>query len=261
MSNHWDRNPQHWSRIEPPLRPDPETVRAFQRLVGGAASRVLLLGVTSELANAFESVHAIDKNEQMISRVWPGDSATRQARHGNWLEMPVPDQPFDGAVGDGCLSNLVYPHEVRDVLARVRASLKPGGRFVCRLFERPDTPESRESLLATAAGPARINFHAFKWQVAMHLAGQRHATIPVPDILALFNELFPDRAALAARTGWPPGLIELLDIYRDSEVRFTFMTRSEILAVLPAGISDLQFEICSNYDLAERCPMMSFRRA
>jgi SAM-dependent methyltransferase len=261
LINHWDKSPPHWSRIEPPLRPDAEVTRAFQRLAGGRSARILLLGVTSELANAFESVLAIDKSPMMLARVWPGDSATKQASLGNWLEMPVTDEPFDGIVGDGSLSNLAYPHEVREVLSRSRANLRPGGRFVCRLFERPDVPESREALLATAAGPARINFHAFKWQIAMHLAGQGQATIPVSMILALFNELFPDRAALAARTGWPRELIELLDVYRDSEVQFTFMTRGEILAVLPDDITDLRFDACSNYDLAQCCPLMSFRRA
>jgi SAM-dependent methyltransferase len=260
MSNHWDKSPPHWSRIEPPLRPDAEVTRAFQQLAGGPSARVLLLGVTSELANAFESVYAIDKSPMMLSRVWPGDSSTRHAVQGNWLEMPVPDHPFDAAIGDGSLSNLAYPHEVREVLSRVLASLRPGGRFVCRLFERPDMPLGREDLLAAASGPARINFHAFKWQVAMHLAEQTQATIPVPGIVALFDDLFPDRQAVAARTGWPRELIDLLDVYRDSEVRFTFMTRSEILAVLPPGITDLRFDACSNYDLAQCCPLMSFRR-
>jgi SAM-dependent methyltransferase len=261
MSNHWEQNPRHWSRIEPPLRPDAEVTRTFQRLAGGPAARVLLLGVTSELANAFQSVQAIDKSQNMIARVWPGDSASKNARQGNWLEMPVPDHPFDAAIGDGCLSNLDYPHDVREVLRRVLQSLRPGGRFVCRLFERPDAPQSRDELLATAAGPARINFHAFKWQLAMHLCGVTQATVPVPAILELFNGMFPDRAALAARTGWPRELIDLVDVYRDSEVRFTFMTRREILAVLPAGITDLRFEACSDYDLAECCPMLSFARA
>lgn len=258
MQNHWEKNSRHWSRIEPPLRPDPATVSAFQRLAGGATSRVLLLGVTSELANAFESVQAIDKSPQMIANIWPGNTASKQAEQGNWLELPVPARPFDAAVGDGCLSNLVYPHDVREVLRRVFHSLRPGGRFVCRLFERPDQIWSREDLIAEAAAPARINFHAFKWKVAMHLAATTHATVPVPQILSLFNELFPDRAGVAARTGWPRELIDLVDVYRDSEVQFTFMTRREIIDVLPAGISDLRFEICSDYDLTECCPMMSF---
>jgi SAM-dependent methyltransferase len=261
VTNHWDRSPRHWSRIEPPLRPNAEVTRAFVRLAGGASARVLLLGVTSELANAFESVHAIDKSPMMLAQVWPGDSASKQATLGNWLEMPVPDDVFDGVIGDGSLSNLVYPHEVREVLARARAKLRPGGNFVCRLFERPDVPVSREALLATAAGPAPINFHAFKWQLAMHLAGQGHATIPVPGILALFDELFPDRGAVAARTGWPRELIDLLDVYRDSDVHFTFMTRDEILAVLPPGITNLRFDACGSYDLAQCCPLMSFQRA
>lgn len=261
MSNHWEKNPSHWSRIEPPLRPDAAVTRAFQQLVGGPSSRVLLLGVTSELANAFDAVHAIDKSPMMLARVWPGDTATKHAVQGNWLDMPVSAQLFDGAIGDGCLSNLDYPHDVRAVLLRVNANLKPGSRFVCRLFERPDAPWSREALMDTASRPATINFHAFKWQVAMHLAGQTHATVSVPTILELFNKLFPDRAALAARTGWPLELIDLIDVYRDSEVRFTFMSRREILDVLPPDITDLRFDACGSYDLAECCPMMSFRRA
>ncbi len=261
MSNHWEKNPRHWSRIEPPLRPDEAVTRAIVQLAGGAKAKVLLLGVTSELANAFQSVQAIDKSTMMIAKVWPGDSATKGARQGNWLEMPVPEPLFDAAVGDGSFSNLDYPHEVREVLQRVVHGLRPGGRFVFRMFERPDVPQSREELLATAAGPARINFHAFKWQLFMHLAGVTQATVPVEQLLVFFNELFPDRAALAARTGWPRELIDLVDVYRDSEVRFTFMTRSEFLAVLPPGITDLRFDHCSNYDLAECCPLASFTRS
>jgi hypothetical protein len=39
------------------------------------------------------------------------------------------------------------------------------------------------------------------------------------------------------------------------------MTRSEFLAVLPPGITDLRFDDCSDYDLAECCPLASFARA
>jgi hypothetical protein len=39
------------------------------------------------------------------------------------------------------------------------------------------------------------------------------------------------------------------------------MTRREILAVLPSGITELRFDACSDYDLAECCPMLSFARA
>lgn len=261
MSNHWEKNPKHWSRIEPPLRPDETVTRTIQQKAGGADARVLLLGVTSELANAFDAVQAIDKSAAMITQVWPGDSPSKHARQGNWLELPVPAQLFDAAVGDGSFSNLDYPHEVREVLQRVVHSLRPGGKFVFRMFERPDVPQSREALLATASGPAHINFHAFKWQLFMHLAGNTQATVPVVQLLDFFNELFPDRAALAARTGWPRELIDLVDVYRESEVRFTFMTRREFVAVLPPGISDVRFEPCGDYDLAECCPLASFARS
>lgn len=215
-----------------------------------------LLGVTPELATAFESVEAIDKSPTMIGTVWPGDSATRTAVLGDWLMMEPPVRPFDAVVGDGSLSNVSYPHEVREVLHRSLQSLRSGGRLVCRLFERPDIPIGMDELRTLASGPSPINFHAFKWKLAMHLAGVAGATIPVRDIRALFDESFADRDGLADRTGWPRPLIDTIDMYRDSDVRYTFMTRSELLDVLPDGITRPGFEPCGSYDLAGACPLL-----
>ena len=197
----------------------------------------------------------------MIGTVWPGDSATRTAALGNWLMMEPPARPFDAVVGDGSMSNVSYPDEVGEVLRRSLQSLRPGGRFVCRLFERPDTPISIDALRALASGPAPLNFHAFKWKLAMHLAGMAGTTIPVSDIRALFDAAFPDRDGLACRTGWPRPLIDTIDVYRGSAVRYTFMTRSELFDVLPDGITQVRCEPCGSYDLAEACPLLCFVRS
>ncbi len=258
--NHWDQRHSTWWRIGPPLRPNSEVTQTFQRLVGSPASRVLLLGVTAELAHAFDAVCAIDKSSGMIGSAWPGNSTYKHANLGNWLDMPLPEQPFDAVIGDGSLNNLVYPGEVREVLRRSLLALRPGGRFVCRLFERPAEPPGFAALRADGMGPARINFHAFKWRLAMQLAAVRAATIPVTAILEAFEELFPDRDALAARTGWPRDDIDTIDAYRGSGMQFSFMSRSEMLAVLPSGIGGLRFESSGSYDLADCCPMMSFVR-
>jgi hypothetical protein len=97
--------------------------------------------------------------------------------------------------------------------------------------------------------------------LAMHLAGITQATIPVQGIRALFEELFDDRDALAARTGWPRQVIDTIDMYRGSDTCYTFMTRAELVAVLPEGILAPQFEYCGSYDLAEACPLLHFSRA
>ncbi len=254
--DHWRRYHAEWWRIQPPLRPDPDVVDAIRRLAGGRQARVRLLGVTPELANAFDSVEAIDKSPTMIGTVWPGDSATRTAVLGDWLQMEPAARPFDAVVGDGSLSNVSYPHEVREVLLRSCRSLRPAGRLVFRLFERPDVPIAMDELRALAAGPAPLNFHAFKWKLAMHLAGVTSATIPVREIRALFDAAFADRDGLADRTGWPRPLIDTIDMYRDSDVRYTFMTRAELLAVLPEGIAEARLEPCGHYDLAEACPLL-----
>jgi SAM-dependent methyltransferase len=264
VSNHWNQwesGQRSWSRIEPPLRPNAEVVDAFQQLLGGAGKRVLLLGVTPELANAFHAVVAIDKSAQMIANTWPGNTAIKQAVLGDWLEMLPPVPGYDGVVGDGSLSNVRYPDQVRELLQRSERCLAAGGRFVCRLFERPDKAFNVDELRAVATAPAQINFHAFKWQVAMHLAGITQATVPVQEILSRFNELFPDRDALAARTGWARQIIDLIDVYEGSDVSFTFMSRQEIAELLPEDAVDVRFIRCGSYDLADRCPLLTFSRA
>ena len=52
-SNHWQTYHRRWSGLEAPLRSNAEITEAIIRLVGDRAPRVLLLGVTPELALAF----------------------------------------------------------------------------------------------------------------------------------------------------------------------------------------------------------------
>ena len=53
-SNHWQTYHRRWSGLEAPLRPNAEIRAAIVDLVGDKTERVLLLGVTPELALSFE---------------------------------------------------------------------------------------------------------------------------------------------------------------------------------------------------------------
>ncbi len=257
---HWQKYHAAWSKLEAPLRPTSETLSKIHELTGKVAGPVLLLGVTPELAKSFEQVLGADKNKAMIDHVWPGNSATRKAIHADWLDLEEPKNHFAAAVGDGSLNAVTTLREIRQVLERVTDLLAPGGRFACRLYERPEKPFSEEHLRQTASRRATINFHAFKWQIAMHLAESGGASMPVVLIRERFNELFPDRDRLARDTGWPRDLIDMIDIYKGSPTIYTFPNRREFLDVLPKGISHARFEPCGSYDLAECCPMLTFEK-
>lgn len=258
--SHWQKYHARWAQIQPPLRPDQDVVRALKTLTASPSGPVLLLGVTPELADAFDHVHAIDKNPAMIENVWPGDTDVKKAWQGDWLQAPLPSRHFHAVLGDGSLNNVSYPGELKLLLQRARDCLVPHGTFACRLFERPATPYSIADLQQAASGNASINFHAFKWKMAMHIAEKNQAMVPVAAILRLFEELFPDRDQLAHVSGWPRSAIETIDVYRGSPVEYSFPDRREFLDALPDGIRDTNFMACGHYDLAENCPILSFRK-
>jgi len=258
--SHWQRYHARWSQIRPPLRPDRDVVDCIVKLAGGRDRKVLLLGVTPELAEAFDTVEAVDKSPAMIATLWPGDCAAKTVSLGDWFDISGPAGRFDAVIGDGSLNMPHYPRESRILLDKLADQLVPGGVFACRVYERPPQPISADDLAATASRPAGIGFHGFKWQLFMHLAESVGANIPVALVREHFNELFPDRQALAARTGWPAADIDTIDVYRGSASVYAFPNRTEFMAVLPEGIDDARFIACGSYDMAACCPILSFTK-
>ena len=260
-SNHWQTYHRRWSGLEAPLRPNAEIRAAIVDLVGDNTDRVLLLGVTPELALSFNTVVALDKSATMIANIWPGDSATRRALEADWLQLDGSLGKFSAAIGDGSFNTLAYAGEVRRALGNVFDHLPPGGRLVCRVYARPDTPWSWDQLLAEAAAPARVNFHAFKWKLAMRIAADTEPSVPVASIIESFERHFPDRDALARTTGWDRSIIDMIDTYRNSNAVYCFPTRKEFLDCLPSGLRDIGYHPSGTYDLAEDCPIFACEKA
>ena len=258
--DHWRDYAKRWGRIRPPLRPTRGVVDAIRDSVAQRDRRVLLLGVTPELSQAFPNLLAVDKNAEMIARWWPGDTPTRRALCANWLTLPLSTGPFSAVVSDGALSNVAYPDDTAILLRQARDLLEPGGRFVSRLFERPDDPWSYEALVAEASRPATVNFHAFKWKLAMRLAEEEGASLPVQRILDVFNRLLPDRQRLASATGWAPEDINTIDVYEGSDIIYAFPNRAELLDLIPSGFGAARVVPCGGYDLAECCPILVLER-
>ncbi|MBI2717978.1 MAG: methyltransferase type 11 [Rhizobiales bacterium] len=256
--NHWRTYHAQWEKLGPPLRPSAEVVAGIRSLVGSADGRVFLLGVTPELAGMFPELLAMDKNPAMIANLWPGDTGSKKAIAGDWLEIRQPAGSFAAIVGDGSLNNIAHTADIARLLGLVLGLLRPGGRFACRLFERPARPFTVQHLMKVAWSPAPINFHAFKWQLAMLIGAEEGASVPVARILERFEQLFPDRDGLSERTGWPRQAIDTIDIYRGSPVVYSFPNRAEFLGCIPAAAGGVEFHPCGGYDLAACCPILTF---
>jgi hypothetical protein len=260
-SNHWQTYHRRWNDLEAPLRPNAEIRAGIVDLVGDKSSRVLLLGVTPELALSFENVVALDKSATMIANIWPGDTTTRRVMEADWLRLDGSLGTFSSVIGDGSCNAVADAEEIRLLLAQVRDHLEPGGRFVCRLYARPETPWSWDELVAEAATRAKVNFHAFKWKLAMRIAADSEPSVPVVSILDHFEEFFPDRDKLAAVTNWGRAAIDMIDTYRDSNAVYCFPTRAEFVDCIPSGFRDGGFHASGTYDLAGDCPIFACTKA
>ena len=255
----WRKHSEAWNRLLSPMKPAPSDVAHYQQLVGQGP--VMMMGVTQELYPAFDNLTAFDRDEAMIERVWLGDTETKRVTQKDWLSIEFDTAPnFAGIIGDCAIPMLANIATMRLFQERCVDWLKPGGVFVQRLFERPTVAYTRTNLLDIMSKPATINFHAFKWMLCMTIAAESGYQVTDKSRFALFNELCKDRDQLAANTGWTRDAIDTIDLYLDGKNTIAFCDREEYLSTIPEHAVDIQFVNMTDYDLAENCPIMSWRR-
>lgn len=255
--SHWDNFHRWRARLGPPLRPHADVIEAYKAILAGHTRRLLVLGVTPGLADAGEEVVAVDRSEGMIARIWPGDTPRRRALKGDWLALPFPAGHFSAAAGDGSLNSITYPERYRSLLAELSRVLAPGGLFVTRVFMAPDRSETVETVVHLGRAGDIPVFNAFKWRLAMALvAAAGEPNIAVTAIRDAFNRAYPDRAALAAASGWDPQDIETIDAYENSSDVYSFPTLAQLRAAVPASFGDIRAVAAGHYALAERCPLI-----
>ena len=226
----------------------------MRQALGRNPGRGLLLGVTPELARLTADIVAIDNNFGMISVIWPGGPVVQA----DWLCLPFRQNSFDFVIGDGSLTMLSYPEGYIKFFAQIKTALKPSARAVFRAFVTPETAELRQSVMDAAFAGKIGNFHAFKWRLAMALVAERKTPdIAVSDIYNAFQKEVPDRQKLVQATGWPKQDIDTIDVYRDSAAVYSFPTLSQLRQVVTAGWRE-QPLVHGSYELAERCPVLTF---
>lgn len=247
---------RRWTRLKPPLRPDDQIVSSYRRAVEGHGRNVLLLGVTTELADIGETTVAVDISKKMIANAWPGDTERRKAVQGNWLDMPLQGREFTAVIGDGVLAGVTLADHAT-FFSQLARLLLPEARLAIRLYETPEPGETVAQVRAQTLEGKIVGFHAFKWRLAMALATEgKNPAVPVALIHQTFQREFPDRTALSAATGWSLDEIVEIDAYDGKPMIYQFPTRHELLAHLPKEFADPRFVPSGDYELAERCPIL-----
>lgn len=262
MSEHWQRFQAIWDAILPPLRPAPSAVEAFRAAAPADGRRLLVLGVTPELSDLGRQTTAVDHDRSMIQRVWPGNGPGRQVLQADWRAMPLATNSVEVVYGDGAINVLRFPSEAASVMDELDRVLVPGGKAVFRVYCTPDPPETFEELARAAETGGTENVFALKWRLAMARVGMsRGPNVRVPELLDAFDSVFPDRAALAADTGFSRELIDTVDLWAGSEKTFSFPTLAQSRDLLASGFDEVRVEASGDYPLAERCPLLVCRQS
>jgi len=256
----WSDFHLRFSRLRPPQAVTADMAARMAAAVAGHDERVLLLGVTPALTEIGRSLVAVDRSIEMIRRVWPGNDRRRQVLQADWRSMEL-DGEFTAVIGDGSFNCLHHPDDYTRVWARIGRMLRRGGRIGLRFFVTPEACESLDDLVeATRAGRVE-SAHALKWRLAMAMAAESgKANVPAIDILAEFNRRFPQRLELVQLTGWAADDIGLFDAYERSSDVISFPTLGQIKKTIPPGFSDMRLLPSGDYDLAERCPLLTMNR-
>lgn len=246
-----------WSQLGPPLRPPADVVIAIREQIKNKPGRVLLLGVTPELADVASDLVAVDRNFSMVTNVWPGNTVSRSAIVGDWRKTNFVTGAFSICIGDGSLSFLTFPEETVGLFHELNKILKKGGRAVFRLYLSPDVAEKIPALRDEVLSGKIKNFHAFKIRLAMSLAAQQRVPqVCVANILEAFNSQFVNRDELVRVTGWSREQIDTIDFYRESSVIFSLPTKDQLLSVACKRFPGVRFVPSGSYEMSERCPLL-----
>lgn len=146
-----------------------ELQETLVRASGSGASRVLELGTgTGETARRLLERHpdadlvGVDESESMLAEARRRLPPDRVSLHVARLQSPLPDGPFD-LVASALAVHHLRAEEKRDLFARVKEVMSPGGRFVLADVIVPADPASAEVALSPGWDHPSPVAHQLRW--------------------------------------------------------------------------------------------------
>jgi len=261
--DHFSSIVPNWAHLGPPLRPAPDDSAVVQRVVAGlgGAAHAVVLGLTPEIIAcdwpADVQLSAVDHSPPMIQALWPPAKCPPQSEVilGNWCAMPFASDSIDLVAGDGCYVLQTYPDGYASLTQEVGRVLKRGGRFVIRVFLRPDRSESLADV-ARALSSAEIgSVHALKLRLLAALHGASGPGSRLDDVWQAWSSMPPVPAALAGSRGWTTEEIVGIESYRGMQARYFLPTLAEFRESVRPAFRELE---CAwgRHELADRCPTL-----
>jgi SAM-dependent methyltransferase len=261
--DHFSRIAPKWSDLDAPLRPSPDDTAVVQRAADALAtgSRVVVLGLTPEIVGCDwpeeVALSAVDHSPAMMRQLWPPAKGPAGARSilADWCEIPIASASIDLVVGDGCYVLMPHPDGYAKLTREVRRLLGSSGRFVIRVFVRPDQSESVEDITRDFARGAIGSVHALKLRLwgALHGAGGEGTRLD--DVWRAWKSMPAVPPALAGRRGWSDDEIVGIEAYRGLEGRYFVPTLAEFRRLLAPTFREVEC-IFGKYESADRCPTL-----
>lgn len=263
--DHFANLVRQWSHFGSPLRPSPGDTAVVQRVIDdlGASPRVLVLGLTPEILGCTwprgTELSAVDHSPAMIRQLWPPSKGPPGARVvlADWCAMPIPSGTIDLVAGDGCYITMAYPEGFETLTREVRRVLRPAGRFVIRVFLRPDCPESVAEVTAAFERGDVGSVHALKLRLLAVRHGADGVGTRLADVWRVWKTLPPLPVGSEVRQGWTAEELEGIERYRSQETRYFLPTLREFREVLSSSLTEIEYAR-SDYELADRCPTLVF---
>lgn len=264
---HWDKQARQWSLLGPPLKPSQVDIHKCSSWINEKILShknpitVLILGVTPELVNIAWPINttilAIDNSLLMLNSVLPKDTPNFKplALAGNWLQIPLKNASVDMVIGDGCYS-LLAEKDYKIMTKEIWRVLKPSGIFIMRFFSRPEKTESFEAIQNDIISNKINTFHSFKFRLAMSLHNALQQGVCLKNIWDNWNIHFKKMIqGCMHQLQWTDEVIGTIDIYKDTDVFYTFPTLQEIRRALCEKFNEQDIFV-PDYHFGERYPTL-----
>lgn len=253
----WPQHSKNWGKIGPPLKPTPAVINKYKELVPNG--RVMMLGVTPEIYNAFDNILAVDHNPTMITNVWLGDTDTKRVIVDDWITYETTEK-FDGVVGDVAVTLMGDKQTITDFNNKTFNWLNSNGVMAQRIFHTTITELPYEYLVLLTTSTAPINWHAYKWLLHIYLAvSTKSQRIRQSAVRDLFNKIAPDRNTLSQITGWHIDAINTIDFYENATQEVTVLSKDDWLDTIPKDAVDVEFVYTEGYDICNLFPILKYR--
>jgi hypothetical protein len=131
--------------------------------------------------------------------------------------------------------------------------LRVAGRFVIRVFLRPDRPESVADIARALASGTIGSVHSLKLRLLAALHGANGAGSRLDDVWQAWTSMPALPAALVGVRGWTVGEIAGIESYRGMEARYFLPTLAEFRHSLASSLREIE---CAwgRHELADQCP-------